>query len=189
MFEEYSSYIISYCISAHKRIVYSFITPQSGLIKVVSKHFDDRIKMLTTQSVALLGSFAFTLSLLTFGSRFIVERFGLFPPDPLGDPTSFKNTLHYAWGSSSASKGGLFSATMSQKIANGDFGDIKEYLAPIGFAVVLGLGAVFSFFVFGKSKSESSCIQRVNFTNISYSRFLSRKTSSRPGRMERVHAH
>jgi len=120
--------------------------------------FGGRIKMLTTQSVALLGSFAFTLSLLTFGSRFIIDKFGLFPPDPLGDPTSFKNTLHHAWGSSSASKGGLFSATMSQKISNGDFGDIKEYLAPIGFAVVLGLGVIFSFFVFGKSKSESSCI-------------------------------
>jgi hypothetical protein len=117
--------------------------------------------MLTSQSVALLGSFAFTLSLLIFGSRFIVDKFGLFPPDPLGDPTSFKNTLHHAWGSPSASKGGLFSATMSQKIATGDFGDLKEYLAPMGFAVVLGLGAIFSFVVFGKSKSESSYIQRL----------------------------
>jgi hypothetical protein len=119
------------------------------------------MKMLTTQSVALLGSFAFTLSLLIFGSRFIVDEFGLFRPDPLGDPTSFKNTLHHAWGSSSASKGGLFSATMSQKIANGDFGDLKEYLAPVGFAVVLGFGAIFSSFVFGKSKSESSYILHV----------------------------
>ena len=110
--------------------------------------------MLTTESILLIGSFALTTSLLTFGSRFIVDKFGLFPPDPSGDPTSFKNVLHHAWGRSST--GGLFSAQMAQKIANGDFGDLKDYLAPLSFAVVLGLGAIFSFSVFGKTKSMFS---------------------------------
>lgn len=141
--------------------------------------------MFTSQSVALLSSFALTLSVLIFGSRFIIDKLNLFPPDPLGAPTSFKNTLHHAWGSSSAPKDGLFSDTMYQKIANGDFSDLREYMAPMGFAVVLGLGAIVSVFMFGKSKSESPC----SYSAISYTPFLYRKASPRPRCVERVHAY
>ncbi|KAG8834162.1 NADH-cytochrome b5 reductase [Serendipita sp. 399] len=106
-----------------------------------------------TQAVIFVASFGLSLALLIFGSRFVIETFNLFPPDP-HDPYSFKNTLHHAWGKSSKQSGGNFFAKMSQNPTEDLIGDVKEFARPIGFAVLLGLSAFVSYYVFGKSKRK-----------------------------------
>lgn len=107
-----------------------------------------------SESILLLGSFALTLFLLIFGSQFLVQTFDLFPADPSAPPTSLRNVLHHAWGSSPSSGINLISKLMSQKSTGDSPIDIQGLLMPVGFAVLIGLGAIVSVFVFGKSKSQ-----------------------------------
>lgn len=117
-----------------------------------------RTKMSTQhQSTIFVGSFVLTLSLLVFGSRYVVDSFDLFPADPEGDPTSFKNILHNAWGSSSPPR--FKSSNKMGQAGSSDSPLIGDNLiAPIGLAVLVGLGAIVAFFVFGKSKSQSLAV-------------------------------
>ncbi|KAG9031771.1 NADH-cytochrome b5 reductase, partial [Serendipita sp. 407] len=106
-----------------------------------------------TQAVLFIGSFGLSLALLVFGSRFVVQTFNIFPPDP-HDPHSFKNTLHRAWGASSQQTDDNFFTKMTQKPIMDTIEEMKDLAAPIGFAVLLGLSAVVAYYVFGKSKRK-----------------------------------
>jgi hypothetical protein len=100
-------------------------------------------------SLTFVGSFVLTLSLLIFGSRYVVETLNLFPSDPSSDLDSFQNILHRAWGSSKNSG----SRPMSEIFKSTPLEGLEDKMMPIGFAVFLGLSAIAAFFVFGKSKS------------------------------------
>ncbi|KAG8809051.1 hypothetical protein FRC18_004746, partial [Serendipita sp. 400] len=84
-----------------------------------------------TQAVLFIGSFGLSLALLVFGSRFVVQTFNIFPPDP-HDPHSFKNTLHRAWGASSEQTDNNFFTKMTQKPIMDTIEEMKDLAAPIG---------------------------------------------------------
>lgn len=130
-----------------------------GWVSVVHSRSAALTKM-PSESILFVGSFAVTLALLIFSSRFIINTLELFPPDPDGSPYSIRNILHTAWGSSSPkykdSAAQFMASTANQNVLGID----SDMVAPIGFAILLGASALIAFFVFGNKKGLLNRVYR-----------------------------